>query len=176
MSEPWRVLVLGTGAMATAFGAALARRGEAHVTLAGTWRDAIAALQARGAIVHDAAGEWRAPLAAVPLEDAGPADVVLVLAKSHQTAALAPVAARAAGARGVVVTLQNGLGHRAVLERAAGPGRRGGRRDDQRGDAARPRRGARVRRADDARRGAADARGRAPARRRARALGHRDAR
>ena len=123
MSEPWRVLVLGTGAMATAFGAALARRGGIHVTLAGTWRDAIAAFRARGAVVYDAAGEWRTPLAAVPLEDAGPSDVVLVLAKSHQTTVLAPVAARAAGARGVVVTLQNGLGHRAVLERAAGPGR-----------------------------------------------------
>jgi 2-dehydropantoate 2-reductase len=123
MSATFRVLVLGTGAMATAFGAALARRGAARVTLAGTWSEALAALRARGAVVHDAAGEWRAPVGAVPLQEAGPADLVLVLAKSHQTAALAPVAARAAGAGGVVVTLQNGLGHRAALERAAGAGR-----------------------------------------------------
>jgi 2-dehydropantoate 2-reductase len=118
-----RVLVLGTGAMATAIGGRLARRSGVKVTLAGTWTEAIDAMAARGAVVHEATGRWTAPVSAVPLEAAGPADLVLVLAKSHQTAAIADVAARSADPRGTIVTLQNGLGHRRTLEKAAGAGR-----------------------------------------------------
>ena len=123
MADPWRVLVLGTGAMATAFGGSLARRPGVAVTLAGTWTEALEALAARGTVVHDATGRWTAPVAAVPLADAPPADLVLVLAKSHQTASLAEVAARSALPHGAVVTLQNGLGHRETLEAAVGAGR-----------------------------------------------------
>jgi len=123
MSDPWRVLVLGTGAMATAFGGSLARQAGVTVTLAGSWAEAIAALAARGAVVHDETGRWAAPVGAVPLAEAPPADLVLVLAKSHRTAAIADVAARSAFPRGTILTLQNGLGHRETLERAAGAGR-----------------------------------------------------
>jgi 2-dehydropantoate 2-reductase len=123
VSEPWRVLVLGTGAMATALGGSLARRPGIRVTLAGTWAEAIEAVAARGVVVHDAGGRWTAPVTAVRLADAGPADLVLVLVKSHQTEAVADVAARSASSRGTILTLQNGLGHRDVLEAAAGEGR-----------------------------------------------------
>jgi 2-dehydropantoate 2-reductase len=54
-----------------------------------------------------------------------PHELVLVLVKSHQTEAIAPAAARAAGPFGFIVTLQNGLGNRELLERAAGRGRVG---------------------------------------------------
>jgi 2-dehydropantoate 2-reductase len=121
-ARPVRVLVLGTGAMATAVGGVLARRPGVRITLAGTWAQAIDTIAARGAIVQDATGRWTAPVAAVPLRDAGPAELVLVLAKSHQTAAIADVAARSASPDGTIVTLQNGLGNRETLERAAGPG------------------------------------------------------
>ncbi|MCE7939660.1 MAG: hypothetical protein DYG90_13985, partial [Chloroflexi bacterium CFX6] len=42
-------------------------------------------------------------------------DLVVVLVKAHRTAAVAPVAARAVSAGGLVVTLQNGLGQREAL-------------------------------------------------------------
>ena len=43
-----------------------------------------------------------------------------MLVKSHQTAAVAPLAARSAGASGIVATLQNGLGNREILAAASG--------------------------------------------------------
>jgi 2-dehydropantoate 2-reductase len=48
-----------------------------------------------------------------------------VLVKAAQTAAVAPVAARVLAPGGVVVTLQNGVGTRAILADAAGPARVG---------------------------------------------------
>lgn len=50
----------------------------------------------------------------------GAFDLVLVLVKSRQTAAVAPLAAAAAGAGGRILSLQNGLGHRELLQAAAG--------------------------------------------------------
>ena len=47
-------------------------------------------------------------------------DLVLVLVKSRQTAAVAPLAAAAAGAGGRILSLQNGLGNRELLQAAAG--------------------------------------------------------
>jgi 2-dehydropantoate 2-reductase len=49
-----------------------------------------------------------------------PADLVLVLVKSHQTAAAAQHAARARAPEGLVLTLQNGLGQREELAAAVG--------------------------------------------------------
>jgi 2-dehydropantoate 2-reductase len=123
VSGPCRVLVLGTGAMATAVSASLARRPGVQVTLAGTWAAAIEAVAARGAVVRDASGRWTAPVAAVPLADAGPADLVLVAVKSHQTDSIAGIAARSSSPHGTILTLQNGLGHREALEGAAGKDR-----------------------------------------------------
>ncbi len=120
MSQPHlRVTILGTGALATFFAA---RLGRAHaVAVGGTWSPALDALRAPGAWIE---GEEPVPVAAGPVESLpGRADVVLVLVKAQHTTAVAPVAARAAGAEGVVLTLQNGLGVRGLLEAAVGPGR-----------------------------------------------------
>jgi 2-dehydropantoate 2-reductase len=119
LSEPLRVTILGTGALATCLGA---RLGRAHrVTVGGSWAAAIQALRAPGAWIE---GEDPVPVDARPIEALpGPADVVLVLVKALHTAAVAPVAARVAGDDGVVLTLQNGLGVRALLEAAAGADR-----------------------------------------------------
>lgn len=118
---PATVTVLGTGAMACLFGARLARSGLAQVALAGSWPAGLSALATDGIRVREEAGEWQVPVAALPI--AGPlppSELVLVLVKSHQTAAVAPHAARARGADGLILTLQNGLGHRELLAAAAG--------------------------------------------------------
>jgi 2-dehydropantoate 2-reductase len=106
--------------MATAIGARLARVPDTTVTLCGCWTEGLLALSRRGAVVHDDEGTWSAPVATARAEDGGPADLVLVLVKSHQTAKVAPLAARSAGASGTVVTLQNGLGNREILAAASG--------------------------------------------------------
>lgn len=118
-AAPLRIAILGTGALATFFGA---RLGRAHrVTVGGSWPAGLESLREPGACIE---GEEPVPLAAGPAEAlTEPADVVLVLVKAPQTAAIAPIAARLARHDGVVVTLQNGLGARALLEAAAGPGR-----------------------------------------------------
>jgi 2-dehydropantoate 2-reductase len=120
---PLRILILGTGAMGSLLAARLARSGAAEVCLAGTWAEAIETIRRRGITVEDETGRWSVPVAAAFLSDVGPADVVLVLVKSPNTAAVAETAARALARGGMIVSLQNGLGNREVLARAAGPGR-----------------------------------------------------
>jgi 2-dehydropantoate 2-reductase len=109
-----RIAILGTGALATFFGA---RLGRAHrVAIGGSWTAATDALRHPGAWIE---GEDPVPLPAGPLEALeAPADFVLVLVKASQTVRVAPVAARLARPDGLVVTLQNGLGLRALLEAA----------------------------------------------------------
>lgn len=121
--RPSRVLVFGTGAMACAMGARLARFGHAAVTLAGSWTAALRAIASHGIVIDEASGVWSAKVHVAPLAGPfGPADFVLVLVKGHRTAALARTAARALLPSSLIVTLQNGLGNREALEAAAGPG------------------------------------------------------
>ena len=124
LSRPTRVLVLGTGAMACAMGARLARFGRAAVTLAGTWTAALDTIAARGIVVEEPAAVWSAKVDVAPLAGPlGPADIVLVLVKSHQTAAVARTAARSLLPESLAVTLQTGLGNAETLEAACGQGR-----------------------------------------------------
>jgi 2-dehydropantoate 2-reductase len=117
-----RIVVVGTGAMATLFAARLARSGHAHVTLAGRWREALHTAAAAGLTLTEPEGTFRVAVATALLADTlGPADFVLVLVKSHQTDAVALAAAEARAPSGLVVTLQNGLGNRERLALAAGP-------------------------------------------------------
>jgi len=119
---PPRVLILGTGAMATTLGAHLARAEEAEVTLAGRWTAALEAIRRHGVRVEDASGVWTSRPGATPIAAAPEADIVLVLVKSTQTDApeIARAVRRAAEAGALVVTLQNGLGNREALQGAAG--------------------------------------------------------
>jgi 2-dehydropantoate 2-reductase len=125
VQTPPRMLILGTGAMASLVGARLARAGETQVALAGTWTDALQRIQARGITVEDESGIWIGYPGAGPIAEAPAADIVLVLVKSTQTGdpAIARAARRSSEAGATVVTLQNGLGNREVLEQAASPDR-----------------------------------------------------
>lgn len=111
-----RVLVLGTGAMASLVAARLARAGRVEVTIAGTWSAALERASAQGIEVVDGADTWSAPVGVATID--GPlagADIVIVLAKSYQTANVAPHADRAVAPGGLVTTLQNGLGNLETL-------------------------------------------------------------
>ncbi len=120
--RPPRVLIIGTGAMACALGARLARFGRAVVTLAGTWAAGLEAIASRGIVVDEPGGPWSATVRVAPLAGPlGPADFVLVLVKSPRTPDVVHTAARSLLPGSVVITLQTGLGNRELLEAACGP-------------------------------------------------------
>lgn len=113
------VLIVGTGAMACWLGGLLARDGATAVTLAGSWRAALERLARDGIAWRSARDSFRARVQALPLDQRLPAaDHVIVLVKAMQIERVAPHAVRAAGPGAPVVSLQNGLGARELLERA----------------------------------------------------------
>jgi 2-dehydropantoate 2-reductase len=114
------VALIGTGALVTLIGARLSRAGRG-VTLLGTWREAIAAINHLGLTVEDRSGRWSARARALRVDDElEAAPLVIVLVKGQQTAAIASVAGRSVAAAGLVLSLQNGLGSREVLADVVG--------------------------------------------------------
>ncbi len=109
-------VIFGTGALATRLGWHLARA-EVEVTLVGTWGAALDAIALNGVALDMDGVLENAPAHSARLGDSvGPAPLVLVVVKSHRTAAVAAHAVRAAAPGGLVLTLQNGLGNRETLE------------------------------------------------------------
>jgi len=118
MSE---ILLVGTGALATLFAARLSAAGH-NVSMLGTWRQGLQALQENGARMIEADGNERAykVRATANPQEVTPAQYALVLVKSWQTERAAKQLKFALAADGVAVTLQNGLGNRETLARAVG--------------------------------------------------------
>lgn len=111
-----RILIVGTGALATLFAARLGRAGYA-VTMLGTWPDGLRALRESGARLVDSNGmERRFSVIATdnPAECRGVRQA-LVLVKSWQTERAALQLAGCLADDGLAVTLQNGLGNRELL-------------------------------------------------------------
>jgi 2-dehydropantoate 2-reductase len=116
-----KVLIVGTGALGTFFAACLAAAGN-QVTILGTWKNALAALNRDGARLVTAEGvEIHFPVRATdnPSECAD-ADLALVLVKAWQTERAAGQLATCLSQLALAVTLQNGLGNREILDRALG--------------------------------------------------------
>ena len=118
------LLLLGTGALASLFGARLAAAGV-DVTTLGAWPEGLAALRTQGVRLVEADGSQRAyPVRAV----ADPAECrgiphALVLVKAWQTGRAAQQLVACLPADGLALTLQNGWGNRERLEQALGPDR-----------------------------------------------------
>lgn len=108
-----RITVLGTGAMACAIGGRLAVEAGENLTLVGTWVEGLHALRERGISLEGMGDEsLKVPVGVAALEDPiPPADLVIVLVKAHQTARVAHHLPRLLAPRGLVLTLQNGLGN-----------------------------------------------------------------
>ncbi len=107
-----RITIIGTGALACLFGARITAVAPHAATLVGTWPAGLAALQSRGILFEEAGGAHVFPVQAVRLgQRAKPAEIVLVLVKAWQTAAVAPYLPDLVTPDGVIVTLQNGLGN-----------------------------------------------------------------
>lgn len=118
------LLVTGTGALASLFGARLAAAGV-EVTMLGSWPEGLAALRAHGVRLVEADGAqraWPVRIAADPAECRG-IPYALVLVKAWQTERAAQQLAACLPADGLALTLQNGWGNRETLEQALGPDR-----------------------------------------------------
>jgi len=112
------VLIVGTGALATLFAARLSASGT-PVTMLGTWKDGIQALQRDGAcFILEDGNELVAPVRATddPAECKG-ARLALVLVKAWQTQRAAAQLKECLSDDGLAISLQNGLGNRETLVR-----------------------------------------------------------
>lgn len=110
------ISIIGTGAMASLFGARLSR--VANVTLMGTWTEAVKAFR-RGGIQVEGEDSFRVHAVSDP-DDAPPADLAIVLVKTYQTERAAAWAARTLKETGLALTLQNGLGNVELLAERVG--------------------------------------------------------
>lgn len=131
MTTPSSLLLIGTGALASLFGARLAAAGV-RVTMLGSWPDGLAALRQHGVRLVEAdpsgtvpSGVERAYSVRTVSDLAERRDIpyALVLVKAWQTARAAQQLAACLPADGLALTLQNGWGNRETLEQALGPER-----------------------------------------------------
>lgn len=114
-----RVVIFGTGGLATLFGARLGRQGF-PVTLVGSWQDALDAIPRTGLTIVEDGASWSVSAQVADIRSSlPPGDIVLALVKSHQTSRIATRLA-ASAPEGVIATLQNGLGNREALESVTG--------------------------------------------------------
>jgi 2-dehydropantoate 2-reductase len=116
-----KILIVGTGALATLFAARLGKAGHS-VTMLGTWKNGLDALRQNGARLVDSGGkECQAAVHAT--DDARAcrgAKYAIVLVKAWQTEHIAGQLKECLAVDGLALTLQNGLGNRETLAQSLG--------------------------------------------------------
>jgi 2-dehydropantoate 2-reductase len=114
-------LIVGTGAMACLFGARLAAVGT-RVTMLGTWRAGLDALNGQGVRLVERDGSERVYTVRATDDpaDCRDARLALVLVKAWQTPRAAMQLSHCLAPEGLAATLQNGLGNREELARRLG--------------------------------------------------------
>ena len=119
-----RIAIVGAGAVGSVYGALLSRSGH-DVTLVDVAAEQVDAINRGGIVLAGAAGDEPAVPAAASTDAAAArgAEAVLVLVKSHATAAAARSLAPHLGEHAIAVTLQNGLGNDRALAAVLGPDR-----------------------------------------------------
>jgi len=115
-SGPWRIAVLGAGAMGTLFGARLARVGH-EVTMIDVSPELLAAVSVRGLRLEDDEGDHRLRVAVGLAGDFSESvDLLIVFTKSIHTRAAIEAARHLVGPQSIALTLQNGLGNVETVE------------------------------------------------------------
>jgi 2-dehydropantoate 2-reductase len=112
------ILILGTGALATLFASRLALAGH-RITMLGTWKDGLEALNKNGARLVDANGreqKFSVRVTDRPKDCAG-IKYAIVLVKAWQTERAARQLKECLARDGLAITLQNGIGNREILEK-----------------------------------------------------------
>lgn len=121
-----KIVVLGAGALGCAIGAALTEAGH-EVWLVNRSADHIEAMRQSGLRVVEAGHERHIAVRAAcscadVAPDTGAADLVIVLVKSFHTQEAIATAKAVVGPDTLLLSLQNGLGHEALLVEAFGHG------------------------------------------------------
>lgn len=118
------ILIVGTGALASLFAARLAQAGYV-ITMLGSWKLALDALQKDGVRLLDSEGnEHQFSVHAIrDPKECRDISYALVLVKAWQTGGAAEQLRQCLSKDGLVITLQNGLGNRETLARSLGPNR-----------------------------------------------------
>jgi len=118
-----KIAVVGAGAMGSLFGALLAEGGH-EVWLYSVHQDHIKAVKKNGLNIEFEGKLRNVRLHAVgnPLQ-IGESELVLVFVKSTQTRSAAESAAHVAGSKGLVMTLQNGMGNAETIAEYISPDR-----------------------------------------------------
>jgi 2-dehydropantoate 2-reductase len=114
-----KILIVGTGALATLFAARLAQAGN-QITMLGTWEAGLDALRKKGARLVDVDGiehHFKVQATDDPRTCNGIRHV-LVLVKAWQTERVALQLKECLAEDGLILTLQNGLGNRETLARS----------------------------------------------------------
>jgi 2-dehydropantoate 2-reductase len=115
------ILIVGTGALATLFGARLSQAGY-QITMLGSWKHGLDALRENGARLVDSNGhehQYKVHVTDDPRECVG-AKFALVLVKAWQTERAAGQLSECLDKDGLAVTIQNGLGNYETLTRSLG--------------------------------------------------------
>jgi 2-dehydropantoate 2-reductase len=114
------ILIVGSGALASYFGARLAASGLS-VTMLGTWKESIQAINQNGIHFFVDGEESRYPVRATSrIEDINQVSTALVLVKSWQTERAADQLVELLDPKGIVLTLQNGLGNLEIIRSKLG--------------------------------------------------------
>lgn len=115
-----QIAIVGTGALACLFAARLAAI-NVKVTLLGSWREGISAVNQQGVNLENIEGTKVFPVRATSSpEDFQNLKYTLVLVKSWQTERAAAQISQFLSPDGLAVTLQNGLGNIEILQRELG--------------------------------------------------------
>ncbi|NOX33071.1 MAG: 2-dehydropantoate 2-reductase [Deltaproteobacteria bacterium] len=105
------ITIIGAGAMGSLFGSLLAQSGE-NVFLMDIWKDHVSAINSQGLAVEFDGKTSRVDIpASSNMQDTRESDLVIIFVKSTQTKQAAVQALKCLNNKGVVLTLQNGMGN-----------------------------------------------------------------
>jgi len=108
------ITIVGTGALASLFASRLAP--HTPLTMFGSWREAIEAINTKGLILEDDSGSRAFCVKATnDVRECVGTELALVLVKSYQTEKVAKEIKKFLSPKGVALTLQNGLGNYEAL-------------------------------------------------------------
>ena len=113
------ITVVGTGALASLFASRLAL--HTPITMFGSWREAIEAINTKGLILEDDSGSRAFRVKATrDVSECVGTELALVVVKSYQTEKVAKEIKKFLSPDGVALTLQNGLGNYEALANELG--------------------------------------------------------